>query len=430
MSRDELWSTEELRAAVSAYVHLLVMQSEGRLANKSEINRQLVLGALKRRTKASVEYRMQNISTLVERLGLESVKGYLPAKQVGTNVAATIQKLLLEELAFGPLDASPTQDRITLEKRVQSLLNSGLSVKPKGQARPQKRTVEVWVYERDPGVIAWALKRANGICEACGRVGPFITKEKTVFLEVHHLQALGQGGPDTPENTAALCPNCHREAHNGLHFEQIRENVMKKRLTEEVQVVPRIAILGWGSLLWDGRKEFNSQIYNWELNGPSLQLQFSRISISREGALTLVIDLDNGASCMVAWALSKRTSVKEAIDDMHNREGGDLSSIKSLRIGGSSGRLKSTEAAISSWAKVLGLDYVVWTGLKSNFLARTGVPFSEDEAIKYLKSREGIQLEKAAEYVWKAPNFIKLRLRDRLQEELWFARPVDLGVRT
>jgi len=30
---------------------------------------------------------------------------------------------------------------------------------------------------------------------------------------VHHIIPLADGGPDTLENVAALCPNCHRKMH-------------------------------------------------------------------------------------------------------------------------------------------------------------------------------------------------------------------------
>ena len=35
------------------------------------------------------------------------------------------------------------------------------------------------------------------------------------YLEVHHVKRLAEGGEDGPENTLALCPSCHREAHYG-----------------------------------------------------------------------------------------------------------------------------------------------------------------------------------------------------------------------
>jgi len=34
-------------------------------------------------------------------------------------------------------------------------------------------------------------------------------------LESHHITTLATGGADSPENTAALCANCHRELHLG-----------------------------------------------------------------------------------------------------------------------------------------------------------------------------------------------------------------------
>ena len=40
----------------------------------------------------------------------------------------------------------------------------------------------------------------------------------------------------------------------------------------------KIAILGWGSLLWDEHAEFDKEHNDWQLEGPSLKLEFSRIS--------------------------------------------------------------------------------------------------------------------------------------------------------
>lgn len=74
----------------------------------------------------------------------------------------------------------------------------------------------------------------------------------------------------------------------------------------------RIAMLGWGSLLWEGGTEFDRQHDHWRMDGPSLPVEFSRISGSRQGALTLVIDSDHGSPARVAWCLSKRERVSEA----------------------------------------------------------------------------------------------------------------------
>ena len=50
---------------------------------------------------------------------------------------------------------------------------------------------------------------ANGKCELCGQV----FSDGIHFLEAHHIIWLRDGGKPTPENTVALCPNCHKRVH-------------------------------------------------------------------------------------------------------------------------------------------------------------------------------------------------------------------------
>jgi 5-methylcytosine-specific restriction protein A len=77
------------------------------------------------------------------------------------------------------------------------------------------REVVTSAYIRSPYVIAETLFRANGICEKCIKPAPFIRKDGSPYLEVHHLVKLSDGGTDDLSNTIALCPNCHREMHFG-----------------------------------------------------------------------------------------------------------------------------------------------------------------------------------------------------------------------
>jgi 5-methylcytosine-specific restriction enzyme A len=65
-------------------------------------------------------------------------------------------------------------------------------------------------------IKAYALARAQGVCEGCGQDAPFITAAGVPFLEVHHIGRLSDGGPDYPERVAAVCPNCHRRAHHSV----------------------------------------------------------------------------------------------------------------------------------------------------------------------------------------------------------------------
>jgi hypothetical protein len=85
--------------------------------------------------------------------------------------------------------------------------------------------------------------------------------------------------------------------------------------------VTKIAILGWGSLLWDNSAlQFEQQHDDWKPDGPVLKLEFSRKSVSRLNALTLVIDAVHGQKCQVAYALSRRRTAEEAKADLRARE--------------------------------------------------------------------------------------------------------------
>jgi hypothetical protein len=186
----------------------------------------------------------------------------------------------------------------------------------------------------------------------------------------------------------------------------------------------KIAILGWGSLIWDERPEFDERHDGWLPGGPFLKLEFSRISQTRANALTLVIDEQNGEKCQVSYALSKRGNLDDVVCDLRCREGTVLKHIGYCVIDDAN---RSGEPAIPGgvreWAKKKELDAVVWTGLPSNFQEQTGKNFSVSEALTHLKGLCPEGKAKAAEYVWRAPDFIDTPLRRALEVEPWFARP-------
>jgi len=98
--------------------------------------------------------------------------------------------------------------KLSTEQRHQKLQN--LSPIPKSI------NVNTRQFIRNADVIVAALERANGICERCKQLAPFIRKrDGTHYLEVHHIKPLSMGGEDTIENAQSLCPNCHRELHFG-----------------------------------------------------------------------------------------------------------------------------------------------------------------------------------------------------------------------
>lgn len=186
-----------------------------------------------------------------------------------------------------------------------------------------------------------------------------------------------------------------------------------------IEMTVRIALLGWGSLLWEGGNTFDDRHEPWQCDGPSLRIEFSRVSSSRGGALTLVIDPENGVPVRVAWCLSRRQTIGEAIEDLRKREKTSVQNIGRLPITGDTDHRDSdTLNSICTWAKEHELDGAVWTDLQSNFATKRREPFSIDAAMRYLKSLEGESRTKAVEYFQRAPSFVQTPLRDAFNSEM------------
>src|SRR5689334_18992585 len=74
-------------------------------------------------------------------------------------------------------------------------------------ARPGTRALTTRAYDRNPLVIAIARMRATHRCEVRGCAHPaFETADGIPYNEVHHITPLADGGEDTIENVACLCP--------------------------------------------------------------------------------------------------------------------------------------------------------------------------------------------------------------------------------
>src|ERR1700686_3239135 len=184
----------------------------------------------------------------------------------------------------------------------------------------------------------------------------------------------------------------------------------------------KIAILGWGSLLWEGGPEFDRVHEPWQNDGPLLSLEFSRVSESRLGALTLVIDHAHGVPINVAWCVGKRATLEDALCDLRSREGTTLDKIGCTMIGVevSASDAEVPGGEVVAWARPKHLDAVIWTALSSNFHEKTTQSFAIEAALSHLKKLTPAGKSKAAEYIWRAPDFVKTPLRSAVQREPWF----------
>ncbi|WP_129127081.1 HNH endonuclease [Geomonas oryzae] len=212
---DTDWTDSELEAAVMAYLKMREQEMAGLPYSKAEVNRSLRDGELSRRSKASIEYRMQNISAVLSEMCAPTIKGYLPAKNVGSQTKIKLLSTLDRLGVCSQEDYEPNFDQQVVDARVKRLLTKPFAGIPKGQTTPSQTTKTTVSYARDPLVKAWVLQKSEGRCEGCCSPAPFLNKDEAPYLEVHHLIKLAEGGPDTVENAVALCPNCHRRCHFG-----------------------------------------------------------------------------------------------------------------------------------------------------------------------------------------------------------------------
>ena len=158
-----------------------------------------------------------------------------------------------------------------------------------------------------------------------------------------------------------------------------------------------IVCLGWGSLVWDGRNLPVAGV--WQVDGPSLPLEFARQS--SDGRMTLVI-VDGDHRSPALWCELDVGSLDEAVQSLADREGvARLASIG--RWPDANGRRYPYAEAIADWAEEKGISAVVWTALKPGMKGRRGDVPSLEEAKAHLVALAPDAAALASEYLLRAP---------------------------
>lgn len=95
---------------------------------------------------------------------------------------------------------------------------------------PRSGTTTTTVFNRDPNIIAYAKARSGCRCEVPGCVVPlFLKPDGELYVEVHHIHMLADGGEDTTDNVACLCPSHHREIHFGTQRSELEAALSELR---------------------------------------------------------------------------------------------------------------------------------------------------------------------------------------------------------
>jgi 5-methylcytosine-specific restriction endonuclease McrA len=119
---------------------------------------------------------------------------------------------------------TPTADESELDRRARQIRRNGAVTMPQGNSSPAKTTGVTAAFIRDPAVVAWVRDQAAGHCESCGELG-YETDDGSLHLEVHHVLALADGGPDTVDNAVAVCETCHGKLHRWSKRELMRADL-------------------------------------------------------------------------------------------------------------------------------------------------------------------------------------------------------------
>lgn len=217
---NEVWTEAELKESVREYLRMRAMETAGEKLNKAQIYRNL--SDKYHRGAKAYEFRMQNISYVFELLGRRWVTGLKPKRNITAKQVEIVERFIAE------LENKPFEGLATFEAEVKNSVKSKQQERPTGSKNPKTSTTTTTTYARDPKVKAWVLKRANGVCECCGQDAPFKTSSGEPFLEVHHLIRLMDNGPDTVENCAGICPNCHRRLHYGEDRDTLTSELLSK----------------------------------------------------------------------------------------------------------------------------------------------------------------------------------------------------------
>ena len=177
--------------------------------------------------------------------------------------------------------------------------------------------------------------------------------------------------------------------------------------------MPRIACLGWGSLVWDPR-ELPIQ-REWFADGPFVQVELVRQSDN--GRMTLVLEA-SAPPVRSLWAVMDHTDITVAREALRKRERVPRKWAEKI-MGWSKGEM-SPELIVDlpEWAASHGVGGVVWTALPSKFNEKKEHTPKIEQVLEYLGGLTGSKRDLAERYIRCAPRQIDTPYRRRIEAAL------------
>ena len=183
----------------------------------------------------------------------------------------------------------------------------------------------------------------------------------------------------------------------------------------------RIAIIGWGSLIWDLEVLTPHVAGDWQMGvGPDLPMEFSRVSPKRKMGLAVCLDPVDGVPCRTNVIASARADLEQAIDDLAVRERAPVSQIGWATLTDAHSALSDVNTIVQRWLVQSEFQAAIWTDLEANFAQAKGASFSIPAAIAHLKNLNAEQIEEAHRYIVEAPAATDTPLRRTLTVDPWW----------
>ncbi len=188
----------------------------------------------------------------------------------------------------------------------------------------------------------------------------------------------------------------------------------------------KIAILGWGSLIWNPgnleiKKDENGNF--WNKDGPMLPVEFARIS--KDGRLTLVILKEYGIEPVkTLFAISIFEEKDHAVLDLAVREGCGKNKIGWYYKADDEffpNNFKFKDE-IRSWiSSKEEIHAIIWTNLPENFKDKTGFRLNGKNACDYIEMLSWDIKILAEQYVRRTPATIDTKIRKEIENKFeWY----------
>jgi len=172
--------------------------ASGSRVEKANVYKQLA--ALHGRTPKAWEYRMQNISHVLEQAGEDWLPGLRPAANVGTKVEVLLAKLLSDSTTVATLVSGPTKE---LLEREAKLAEASGSFSPSDAVDDRRRILASIVRRRGQAAFRSALLQAYG--GRCAMTGCDVSDA----LEAAHIHPYFGPGSNTVSNGLLLRADIH-----------------------------------------------------------------------------------------------------------------------------------------------------------------------------------------------------------------------------